>query len=80
MEEIALPVTYTSHPDIALDWQAEIQPSFPMALSMHAMVAAIHGRGNASPDFSRAFEIERLQEAIRVSSAERRWVKITDIV
>lgn len=80
MEEIALSDAFKSHPDIALDWQAEIQPSFPMALSMHAMVEAIYGRGTASPDFSRAFEIERLQEAIRVSSAERCWVKITDIV
>lgn len=80
MEEIALPLAYKSHPDIALDWQAEYQPSYPMALSMHAMVAAIHSRGKASPDFTRAFEIEQLQEAIRVSSVERRWIKTSDMV
>ena len=80
MEEIVVPDAFRSDPAIALDWQAEIQPSYPMALSMHAMVEAIGGRGHASPDFTRAFEIEQLLEAIRVSSAERRWVKTTDIV
>lgn len=79
MEEIALPDGFKSHPAIGLDWRADVQPSYPMALSMHAMVGAIHGRGRASPDFARAFEIEALQEAIRVSSAERRWVKISEI-
>jgi predicted dehydrogenase len=65
--------------EIGLDWHAEIQPSFPMALSMYAMVEAIHGRGKASPDFFRALEIEQVQEAIRLSSTERRWVRISDI-
>ena len=57
---------YKSDPAVGLDWQAEVQPSYPMALSMHAMVEAIQGRGTASPDFTRALEIERLQEAIRL--------------
>jgi predicted dehydrogenase len=76
---INLPDTYKSVPDIGLDWEAPIQPSYPMALSMHAMVETIHGRGTASPDFAKALEIERIQEAIRLSSAERHWTKITDI-
>ncbi len=71
---------YKSAPDIALDWQADVQPSYPMAISMHAMVEAIQGRGSAAPDFAQALEIERIQEAIRVSSAERRWVRIVDII
>jgi predicted dehydrogenase len=79
LEKIDLPDAFKSAPDIGLDWQAPVQPSFPMALSMQAMVAAIQGRGKASPDFTRALEIERLQEAIRVSSLERRWVKLADI-
>lgn len=80
MERVALPDAYKSHPEIALDWQAEVQPSYPMALSMYAMVRAIEGQGKASPDFARAYEIECLQEAIRISSAERRWIKPSDIV
>jgi predicted dehydrogenase len=80
LEGIALPDAFKSAPGIALDWQAPIQPSYPMALSMHAMVEAIHGRGEASPTFADALEIERLQEAMRVSSAERRWVKLGEVL
>jgi predicted dehydrogenase len=80
LEEIHLPDSFKSQASIGLDWQADVQPAFPMALSMHAMVEAIHGRGKATPDFSRAYEIERLQEAIRVSSSERRWVRISEII
>lgn len=79
MAEIAVPDALKSDPAVALDWQAAVQSSYPMALSMHAMVEAIRGRGKASPDFTRALEIERLQEAIRLSNAERRWVTISDI-
>ncbi len=79
MVEIALPDVYKSNPAIGLDWQTEVQPAFPMALSMHAMVSAIQGGERASPDFARALEIERLQEAIRLSSAERRWIQIANI-
>ena len=79
LEQLAVHECYKAEPGIALDWQAEVQPSFPMALSMAAMVAAIGGTGTASPDFARALEIERIQEAIRVSSAERRWVRLEEI-
>jgi predicted dehydrogenase len=50
-----------------------------MALSMQAMVEAIAGRGQAVPDFAAAFKVERVQEAIRRSSAERRWVRLEEI-
>ncbi|GAA0319156.1 Gfo/Idh/MocA family oxidoreductase [Sphingomonas oligophenolica] len=79
LEPIDIPDAFRSVPGIALDWQSEPQPSFPMALSMHAMVEAIHGRGRATPDFARALEVERIQEAIRLSSLERRWVRVADI-
>jgi predicted dehydrogenase len=79
LEDIAIPDAYKSAPGIALDWLAPVQPSFPMALSMHAMVEAIHGRGAASPTFADALEIERILEAVRVSSAERRWVRVGDV-
>lgn len=77
--DIAIPPRLLSAEGIALDWQAAIQPSFPMALSMQAMVAGIRGEGGASPDFARALEVERVQEAIRVSSAERRWVTVSEV-
>jgi predicted dehydrogenase len=80
LKPFALDPAYLSHPDVSLDWQAEVQPSYPMALSMQAMVAAIGGQGQAAPDFARAFEVERIQEAIRLSSAERRWVTVADVV
>ena len=51
-----------------------------MALSMHAMVEAIAGRAKAMPDFAQALEVERIQEAIRRSSAGRRWVRIADVI
>jgi predicted dehydrogenase len=80
LEQLAIDDTFKTAPDIALDWQAEVQPSFPMAISMQAMVAAIGGAGQPSPSFADALEIERVQEAIRLSSAERRWVKLAEVV
>ena len=80
LEEVAIPDHFRVVPGIELDWQAAIQPSFPMALSMHAMVETIGGKGQASPDFTAALEIERVQEAIRVSNAERRWVRLEEVV
>ena len=71
---------FKSVPGVALDWQGEPQPSAIMAFSMHAMVEAIAGREKAAPDFASALEIERIQEAIRVSSLERRWVRMTEIL
>ncbi|MET0179737.1 MAG: Gfo/Idh/MocA family oxidoreductase [Novosphingobium sp.] len=79
LEEIAIPDDFRHVPGVGLDWQHPVQPSFPMALSMQAMLAAIDGTGEASPDFAQALEVERLQEAIRVSNAERRWVRTGDI-
>jgi predicted dehydrogenase len=80
LETIEIPAHFKGAPDIALDWQSEPQPSFPMALSMQAMVAAIHGGARPEPDFAQALEVERLQEAIRLSSLERRWIRIADII
>ena len=80
LEEIAIPDSFKHAPGIALDWLSEPQPSYPMALSMQAMVSTIRGEGRPSPDFEAALEIERIQEAIRVSSDERRWVKLAEIV
>jgi predicted dehydrogenase len=79
LAEIAIPDEFRVVPGIGLDWQAEVQPSFPMALSMQAMIEAIGGKGQAVPSFAAALEVERVQQAIRVSSAERRWVRLEEI-
>lgn len=64
---------------VGIDASFPVPPSFPMALSMRAMVDAIGGTGRAAPDFEQAWQVERVQEAIRRSSTERRWVKIAEI-
>lgn len=79
LEEIAIPDEYRVVPGIGIDWQAAIQPSFPMALSMQALVEAIDGRGRAGPEFAAALEVERVQEAIRLSNSGRRWVRLEEI-
>lgn len=80
LEEVEIPRCYLAAPGVKLNWQSEPQPSFPMALSMSTMVDAIHGRAQAMPDFAEALEIERLQEAIRLSSMQRCWVRPADIM
>jgi predicted dehydrogenase len=50
-----------------------------MALSMSAMVDAIGEGGPAKPDFEQAWQVERVLEAARRSSTERRWVQIDEI-
>jgi predicted dehydrogenase len=80
LAEIAIPEGFRTAPGIGLDWQAEVQPSYPMALSMEAMVAAIGGAGHALPNFAAGLEAERVLEAMRVSSSERRWVATAEIV
>lgn len=79
LDDIAIPHAYRQVPGISLDWQCAVQPSFPMALSMQAMVETIRGGAGAGPTFADALEIERVQEAIRRSSAERRWVRMADM-
>jgi predicted dehydrogenase len=79
LSPVDIPENYKSVPGIGLDWQHPVQPAFPMALSMQAMVDAINGAGVASPTFADALEIERVQEAIRLSSLERRWVRLVEV-
>jgi predicted dehydrogenase len=80
LETVEIADIYRSSPGLGLDWQSDPQPSFPMALSMKAMIAQIEGRGHGAPDFGKALAVERIQEAIRLSSAARRWVRIAEII
>ena len=81
LARVEIPERLLKTPGIGLDAGCDIQPSYPMALSMNAMVQAIRGGGGrAHPDFEQGWQVERLQEAVRLSMAERRWVKIEEIV
>lgn len=79
-EPIEIPQRLLRTSEIGIDAGFEIQPSHPMALSMNAMVQAIRGEGRARPDFEQAWQVERLQEAVRRSAAERRWVRLEEII
>jgi predicted dehydrogenase len=79
LERIEIPQRLLRTSEIGIDASFKIQPSHPMALSMHAMAQAIRGQGKARPDFDQAWQVERLQEAVRRSTAERRWVRLAEI-
>lgn len=66
-------------PAIAMDWISNPPPSYPMAMTMQSLVDAIDGKGEAIPDFSMALEVERILEAARISSSERRWVQLNSL-
>ena len=79
IEKIEIPVRLRRTPDVAIDADTPIQPAYPMALSMHNMVQAIRGSGMARPDFEQAWNVERVQEAVRRSAMERRWIRLAEI-
>jgi predicted dehydrogenase len=79
MAKVEIPERFLRTPDVGIDVNAEIQPAYPMALSMQRMVQAIHGNGQARPDFEQAWYVERVQEAVRRSAEERRWVRLAEI-
>jgi predicted dehydrogenase len=80
LERIAIPQRLLEASGIGIDAGNPIPPAFPMALSMSAMVGAIRGEESAHPDFNQAWQVERLQEAVRRSAAEHRWVKLEEIL
>jgi predicted dehydrogenase len=79
LEQIAIPERLLKTPELLVDAAASPPPVYPMALSMKAMVDAIRGQAHAHPDFGQAWMVERIQEAVRRSSAERRWVRLAEI-
>lgn len=64
---------------VGIDWSCPVPPAYPMALAMRSMLDEIDGKGSARPSFDQAWQVERVQEAIRRSNAERRWVRIDEI-
>jgi len=79
LETVQIPQRLLETSEIAVGADVEPQPAYPMALSMNRMVQAIRGGGPASPDFEQAWLVERVLEAARRSSAEKRWVRIEEI-
>jgi predicted dehydrogenase len=79
MQRIEMPEKFWRSPDVRLDGDAPVPPSYGMALSMQRLVAAIHGNGMAAPDFEKAWQVERALAAAHRSAAERRWVKMDEI-
>jgi predicted dehydrogenase len=77
--QVPVPPAMLNEPDIGIDAHFPVPPAYPMALSMRAMVEAIRGNGAAHPDFAQGWYVERVQEAVRRSQAERRWVRIDEI-
>ncbi|HEX7857754.1 MAG TPA: Gfo/Idh/MocA family oxidoreductase [Sphingobium sp.] len=76
---VSIPERLFKDPRVAIDADASVAPAYGMALAMHSMVEEIGGRGRARPDFEQAWQVERIQEAVRRSSSERRWVRIDEI-
>lgn len=76
---IEIPNQLLQTKDVAIGADTEPQPSYPMALSMQRMAAAIRGEGSARPDFEQAWSVERTLEAARRSAEERRWVRLDEI-
>ena len=75
-----VPLSFTPHPRIAMDPVSNPAPSFPMALTMLSLVEAVEGQGDGAPGFALALHVERALEAARISSGERRWVALADVV
>jgi predicted dehydrogenase len=80
LDPVDIPRRLLESPEISVVAEADPQPMFPMALSMNRMVRAIKGEGSAQPDFEQAWLVERVLEAARRSSAERRWVRVDEVV
>jgi predicted dehydrogenase len=80
LEPVTIPDRLLRTPEVGIDAAVAMPPAFPMALSMSAMVAGIEGKGHARPDFAQAWTVERVLEAVRRSSTERRWIDLNEIV
>jgi predicted dehydrogenase len=79
MEKIDIPERLLRTAEVGVDFAADPQPVYPMALSMSRMVQSIRGAGRAKPDFDQAWAVECALEAARRSSEERRWVRLDEI-
>lgn len=79
LDTVPIPEQLLQAPELNLESTARMPPAYPMALAMHNMTLAIHGKSRARPDMAQAWYVERVLEAIRRSSDERRWVSVSEI-
>jgi predicted dehydrogenase len=79
LDPVQIPQQLLETPDVSVGAEVELQPVYPMALSMNRMVRAIRGQGSVAPDFEQAWAVERVLEAARRSASGRCWVKIEEI-
>jgi predicted dehydrogenase len=79
LEQVAIRDHSMNPPEISIRSDAQPQASHGMAISMLNMKKAIQGNGAAAPDFDQAWAVERVLDAARRSSEERRWVHLNEI-
>jgi predicted dehydrogenase len=79
MEKVEMPDRLLRSADVGVDYAADPQPVYPMALAMSRMVESIRGNGPAKPDFDQAWAVECALEAARRSMEEHRWVSLGEI-
>jgi predicted dehydrogenase len=78
LEQVAIPDHFMNPPEISIRADVQPQAAHGMAISMHKMKEAIQGNGVAVPDFDQAWTVERVLDAARRSSEERRWVHLDE--
>jgi predicted dehydrogenase len=79
VDPIEIPDRLMRPTDINIGPDAFPQAAHPMAISMQRMVHAIHGDWPAAPDFAQAWHVERILEAARLSSQERKWMRLDTV-
>jgi len=70
---------FSADPRIAMPPVSDPPPAWPMAQTMQSLVDALGGQGSPAPGFALALEVERVLEAARISSRERRWMRLDRI-
>jgi predicted dehydrogenase len=79
LEPVQIPPRLLQSPDVLVGAEVDPQPVYPMALSMQRMVQAIRGGAAAAPGFEQSWQVERILEAARRSTVERRWVRVEEV-
>ena len=79
VESVAIPDRLMRPVGIGVGPDVNPQAIHAMAISMNRMAQAVRGEGSAAPDFAQGWQVERVLEAARRSSQERRWVPISEV-
>lgn len=79
LEQVDIPEELMRPAGISIGPDYPVQAAHGMAISIQHMIKAIDGNDAAAPGFDQAWSVERVLEAARRSSDERRWVRIAEI-